>query len=98
MNEIESIRKKRPCTKDERERDGKGRVTFKWKPKKRIRFQLDECTAATFTFQFIQAAGKLPIVTSKFLIILANRERTIISSDDQKVKKNTLADFIFHYS
>lgn len=53
MDEIESIRKKRPCTKDESERAGKDRVAFKWKPKKRIRFQLDECTAATFTFQFI---------------------------------------------
>lgn len=53
-NETESIRKERRRTKGESERAGKCRAAFRWKPKKRIRFQLDWRNALAFTSNLLQ--------------------------------------------
>lgn len=82
-NETESIRKKRSRTKGESERAGKGRAAFRWKPKKRIRFQLDEHTAVAFTSNLPPAESKLPAATSKFPVMSTGQlEKTVSGGDN----------------
>lgn len=74
-NETESIRKKRSRTKGESERAGKGRAAFRWKPKKRIRFQLDEHAAVAFMSNLPPAESKLPAAASKFPVMSTSWKR-----------------------